>query len=595
MLYFATARIIFILYNFELAETLSVSDVFLLILHGAHQDASVTGYFCVLPGLLIILSPRKKPKYYRKFINIYTILLIFISTLIIISDAELYRNWRFRIDTTVLLYLKDPADAAASTDIKTYIKLLTIFVLYFSLSVFLYKKYVDKALKKFKKSDIITSLVFIFITGSLILPIRGSVGIAPMNTGMVYFSENNIFANHSAINAVWNLGSALEKFQKIEKVNFFDEKTAEKNFHFLYPPAKEKTDIDKVLKINRPNIVIVILESFTAKVVKAFGGKDGVTPNLNKIAEEGIIFKNFYATGDRTVKGIFAILSGYPSLPKTSMMSYPNKAEKVPTITEKLKNSGYSTEWVCGFDINFADIKPYLLHNKFDKVITINDFSKANINSKWGVHDHIVFNKLYEECKADTSLYFKVCMTLSSHEPFDVPMKTVFRGNDEDSRFLNSVYYTDKSIGEFIRKMKTLKNRNNTLIIFVADHGSRLPENTSPYVPGRYKIPMIWTGGAIKKDTVINKFAGQTDISATLLSLLNINTDDFIFGKDIFSKQSKSFAFYSFNNGFGFITDSTTQVFDINKNDYFMYKNTDENNVFGKAYLQYLTNDFIKK
>ncbi len=595
MLYFATARLLFLIYNFDLTKTVDFSEIVLSFFYGMRQDASVTGYFLVIPGLLIVFTPYIKPLFFRYFINIYTVVLLLITSIIIVFDTELYKNWGFRTDTTPLLYLSEPKYAAASTDIKTLIILLIIFLVLFLSSLFVFRKYIDSLLKKMKSTEYKTSLLFLVITGTLILPIRGSVGIAPMNTGTVYFSKKNVFINHAAINVIWNVGFALSEMNKFKKVVFFEDKKADKYFNSLYPDKKSIHKNHFLLKNKKPNIVIIILESFTAKISSAFGGRNGISPNLNKLAHEGIMFKNFYASGDRTVKGIVAVLSGYPALPKSAIMNYSGKIEKLPTLTRNLKDKGYKTEWICGFDINFANIKSYLIHNNFDKIVTIDDFPDSERNSKWGIHDHIVFNKLFEECKNEKNSYFKVFMTLSSHEPFEVPMKTVIKGNDEESLFLNSVYYTDKSLGKYIENMKTLKNWDNTLIILVADHGSKFPGYTKMYLPEKFHIPMIWTGGAIKKDTVTTKYAGQTDIAATLLNQLNISADEYNFSKDIFSKESKSFAFYDFNNGFGFLTDTTIQVFDNNQKKYIKEEDTNSENIFGKAYLQHLMNDFISK
>ena len=593
MLYFAVARLIFIIYNYEFAKTADFSDILLSFLHGSRQDASVTAYFLAVPALLIVFTAYFDKRFLKNFITIYTILLLFIIAIIIVSDAELYRNWGFRTDATPLLYLETPKFAAASSNTGTYIKLSILFLTCLSTSIFIYLKYVGILLKALKKTNYKTSVLFLLITASLILPVRGSVGIAPMNNGTVYFSRKNIFVNHAAINVIWNVGFALSELNKFQKIKFFDDKKAELYFNSLYPVKNFDDDNSSILKNQRPNIVIIILESFTAKVSDAFGGKYNATPNLDKIAKKSIMFNNFYASGDRTVKGIVAVLSGYPSLPKTAIMNYSDKVEKLPTITQVLGKNHYNTEWICGFNTNFANINSYLIHNKFDKTITINDFPNTERNSKWGVHDHIVFNKLFEECKHDKKPYFKVFMTLSSHEPFDVPMKTVVKGNSEDSLFLNSVCYTDKSLGKFIDKMKTLKDWDNTLIILVADHGSRLPDKSPNYLSERFKIPMVWTGGAVKKDTIISKFAGQTDIFATLLSQINLPSDVFKFSKNLFSEKSKSFAFYDFNNGFGFITDTSVCVFDNNRNNYILTKNNDDK--FGKAYLQILTEDFTSK
>jgi phosphoglycerol transferase MdoB-like AlkP superfamily enzyme len=189
-------------------------------------------------------------------------------------------------------------------------------------------------------------------------------------------------------------------------------------------------------------------------------------------------------------------------------------------------------------------------------------------------------------------------MTLSSHEPFDVPMEQMIEGNDEESRFLNSVFYTDKCLGKFTTDLKNSPIWKNTLLIFVADHGSRHPGNSPLYVTEKFHIPMIWTGGALNvSDSIISLFASQTDIATTLTAQLNINSNNFKFGKDIFSENAKSFAFYDYNNGFGFITDSTVQIFDNPSKTYI--QNTEKSKAksveYGKAYEQILMNDFINR
>jgi len=576
------------LYNFEFSVD---SDIFFSFLYGLRQDASVTGYFTVIPGLLLAASVFLSPVIIRYFIDAYTGILLFVTGFIIVADAELYRNWGFRTDAAPLLYLKQPSYAAASADTLTIVILVLISLLLFAFMFFSYIKILRPVYKKIKPAGYKTFAVVLLFTGLMILPIRGSLGIAPMNTGTVYFSEKNVFANHAALNVIWNVGYSLTKLDKFKKITFFDDAEAKNIFKKLYPETKQTS---RMLKTGKPNVLIIILESFTAKVCGAFGGIKGITPNLDKLAENGIIFENFYASGDRTVKGIVAILSAYPSLPTTAVMKYSSKVEKLPVLTGKFKEAGYNTEWVCGFDVNFANINSYIIHNNFDKVITVDSFPGSYGNSKWGIHDHIVFEKLAEECRKSKKPYFKVFMTLSSHEPFDVPAETVIKGDDEDSRFLNSVAYTDNAIGNFVKAMKTSGEWENTLIIFVADHGSRLPNNTLYYTPERFKIPMVWTGGAVKKNTVISKYAGQTDIPATLSSQLGIPHKEFMFGKDILSPESESFAFYDFNNGFGFITDTSVCVFDNNRRDYILNKGNCGNN-FGKAYMQILTNDFVFK
>lgn len=590
MLFFAIARLFFVLYNFPAEFVLS--DFLLSFVYGARQDASATGYLLFFPALVFLFFPFLRGNTLSKIFKTYFIFLLVIISSLVVFDAELYRNWGFRMDTTPLLYITKPKEASASASFFVLMRIFLFSLLLSFSAIFFYIKYINTKIKTCERADYKTSLLFVLLSASLIIPIRGSFGIAPMNTGMVYFSEKNVFANHSAVNLAWNLGYSVVHYEKQHKIEFIDHAKAVKFFNRLY--VTEKRDSIEVFKTQKPNVVIIILESFTSKAIGFAGGIAGVTPNLDEIAGEGIYFKNFYASGDRTDKGIVAILSGYPAQPTSSIIKFTGKTEKLPVITRDFKQNGYNTAWICGFDINFANFKSYLLHNKFDKIITVDDFDSAQRNSKWGIHDHIVFEKLFEECKNSEQPYFKVFMSLSSHEPFDVPMETVIQGNSDEQKFLNSMYYTDSALGNFFEKMKATPEYENTVFIIVADHGARNPGNTKMYLPEKFQIPMIWAGGALAfSDTVIEKFASQTDISKTLKMALNFDADDQKFGKNIFDKNSKSFAFYDFNNGFGFLSDSVTSVFDIYSEKYIL--NNGIENFSGKAYLQILLDDYWTK
>jgi len=270
----------------------------------------------------------------------------------------------------------------------------------------------------------------------------------------------------------------------------------------------------------------------------------------------------------------------------------------LPFITKILKSKGYNSTFFYGGDIDFANIKSYLVNGEIDKIIFKKDFKSSKFDSKWGIQDEIMFSNFLKFTENSKYPFVNFIMTLSSHEPYDVPLKSKFDGTDEQSKFYNSAFYTDKCLGEFFEKAKQTKWWKNTLVIITADHGKALNEETPNYALKKYHIPMIWTGGAIsKKDTVISTISSQTDILNTLVSQLNSDEGNCIFSKNILNSNSKSFAFYVFNNGFGFITDSTKQIYD-NSSQKFIFEEGKINNKHtdkGKAYFQYLLKDFQKK
>lgn len=594
-IYFVLTKIIFLTYHFSLSKELPISDWLLILLHGSRLDLSATGYLLLIPGLMLMFSSFFSGKNLKYFINFYTYIFIILTAFFIVVDMELYRHWGFRMDCTPLKYITTPNEVMASINLSTlFIQLFIGFLIAF-FSIKIYNRKIAKKIGGFPISNWKTALTLLLITGILILPIRGSLGIAPINAGFVYFHKKNVFANHAAINVVWNIGNSIRDLKKIKAIKFFKKEKSEQLFKDLYK-SEEKTH--KVLKTNRPNIIIVILESYTAKIIEPLDGLNKITPNFNKLCKEGILFENFYANGDRTDKGIVSVISSYPAQPKTSIIKMPKKSQKLPFLTKYLQKLDYETQFLYGGNIDFANFRSYFSNSQVDKIITKNDFPKKAQGSKWGVHDHLVFGKLLVECNLSNKPFFKIMLSQSSHEPFEVPMKTVIEGNDEENKFLNSAYYTDKYLGEFVKKAKNSKWWNNTLVIFVADHGARNPHNTPSYVSKKFHIPMLWIGGALNcKDITISTFASQTDIAPTLMAQLKNKTDKYKFGKNIFSKNCPSFSFFDYNNGFGYINENFELLFDNNSKKYFKKKGkfTQKDLETGKAYLQEITQDFKNK
>lgn len=160
------------------------------------------------------------------------------------------------------------------------------------------------------------------------------------------------------------------------------------------------------------------------------GGEPGVAVQLDSLAQEGVLFTNFYANSFRTDRGLVAILSGYPAQPTTSIMKYPRKTQSIPAIAGSLKNAGYRTKYYYGGDADFTNMRSYLMSSGFEDIVADRDFPVSERLSKWGVHDHLVFRRLLDDLKAeaaDSTLagretpHFRVLQTSSSHEPFEVP------------------------------------------------------------------------------------------------------------------------------------------------------------------------------
>jgi phosphoglycerol transferase MdoB-like AlkP superfamily enzyme len=181
-------------------------------------------------------------------------------------------------------------------------------------------------------------------------------------------------------------------------------------------------DIDQA---DLPNVVIIILESFSNKVISSFGGKYNVSPNLDSISAEAVIFPSFYASGNRSDRGMAAILGSYPSLLSQSVINYPEKSDKLPMMSDYFNRNGYHTSFYYGGDIDFYNLKSFVLQGEYNEVTSQKDFPKElQEMSNWGVPDGYVFEKVLKEIEKPKP-FFTVVYTLSSHTPYDVPVQMI--------------------------------------------------------------------------------------------------------------------------------------------------------------------------
>lgn len=555
------ARVIFLAYNFRFSCELTAKEIGLSMLHGLRMDVSISGYFLLATGLLLVASSFKSNLVVYKIAYGLTVGLILFCTVIIGVDMELYRHWGFRMNTTPLMYIGSEAMGSISFWVYVRVILIQIVIAVVAVSilqrkVFPYIKYLDPPRRPGR-----TALILFLISALLFIPIRGSFTVAPMNTGFVYFHNTKTFPNHAAINVVWNFLYSLRKTASHDyPTNFFPAEQTNTLFDSLYQYSDSTI---RITSSERPNVLLIILESFTAGVIEPLGGVKDLTPNLNALCKEGVLFTNIYSSGDRTDKGLISILSGFPAQPQTSVIKSPAKTQRLKQLNRYMRDLGYRTSFIYGGDIDFANFRSYLNTSGFDHLTTLDDFDQALYTSKWGVHDQFMFDQAMMELDTTKGQFFKVLLTLSSHEPFDVPMKEPYiKGSDEESLFLNSCHYTDQCLGRFMDYCKSQSWWQNTLVVITADHGHRHPGNKKLNEKERFHIPLLITGGAVVKDTVVTTLGSQTDIPNTLLGQIGVSSRDFNFSKNLLSRSVNPFAAYFFNDGYGFLLPDKYIIYD---------------------------------
>ncbi len=601
LMIFALHKLFFLVYNHSRYSGIGIYDLFQIFVYGLKLDLSSAGYMVALPSLITVLCGVFGTRFPDKFVRYFIYIITSILTLIAIIDMKLYTYWGEKFDFSHLLYLTDMNQMISSLHLTDVLVPVSLFFVLVFLEIQLAKVWIFPKLKKMPATNWKVSLVYLVFGFCSVFVIRGGFSLVPLvlgiplNVGAVYF-HTNLNVNHAAVNPFWNFMFSITELSKLNNtVDFLPEKEVNKLMDEINPHATGK--FKKLLNTEKPNVLLLVLEGFTSKGIGAFGADFDVTPNLSKLAKEGIRFTNFYANGHRSNRGIPSIYSSYPGLPQTSIILFPDKVEKLPHVMGEFKEEGYKTAFYYGGEIDFANMRSYFLQAKTDKIVSKLDFSFKDNNSKWGVHDHIVFNRMLEDLNKEKEPFFYSIFTLSSHEPFDIPDDVrITSEEDNNHKFMNAMYYTDRSLAHFISEAKKQSWWENTLVIITADHGVNYINSTENADKITFEIPMLWLGGALAvKDTAITKMASQVDIAPTLLAQVGMDASKFQFGRNILASDFKPRAFYCFGDGGTYMDPTHYLSYDIPAKTRLYSKGYTKNEKYDLVYLQYLINDFHSK
>jgi phosphoglycerol transferase MdoB-like AlkP superfamily enzyme len=559
VLLFVVAKGGFMLYNHG-RHDFSFSDVIQVIGHGMSLDLSTSLYLLIIPFLLVIASlwlhlPRWSFRCY------YVIAAILLS-LAFVADTSLYEFWQFKLDASCLQYLETPTEAMASVSTGYILLRLLCILLIAALIYWIYDQLTAKSQKLTANSQkIIGTIIALLMIPLMIIGIRGGLDESTTNIGQVYYSQNQ-FLNHSAVNPVFSFFASFEKTASNNVTyHFMDDEECERIMRELY--NTQSIGCDTLLTTQTPHIILILLESCGGEFTE-IGGRADITPNLSRLAREGIYFTNCYGNSWRTDRGTVCTWSGYPSFPTMSVMKIPSKSRSLPNIAKTLKEQrGYQTYYIYGGDINFTNMRSYLVSGGFETLKWKADYTKEEQeSSKWGVRDDITFDTVYDliSQKGNTNSQKPLLIgysTLSSHQPWDVPI------HHFDDEVHNSFYYLDQCIGNFIEKLRKSAVWDNTLVIMLPDHGFpyQVKDESDPLLN---HIPMIWVGGAVKAPRRIEQVCNQTDLPATLLGQLGINHDDYTFSRDVLSKTyTQPFAIHTYDDGYTMMDSATFVNYDF--------------------------------
>jgi len=284
------------------------------------------------------------------------------------------------------------------------------------------------------------------------------------------------------------------------------------------------------------HIVLITMESLGADYLESYGGRKGLTPNLDRLAGEGLKFTQVYATGTRTVRGLEALSLSVPPTPGHAVLARKNN-KGFQTLGGVLKEQGYEPMFLYGGYSYFDNMADFFGGNGYT-VVDRGSLGRSEISHEtiWGVADEDLFGMLIREIDARAAAGKKVfahVMTTSNHRPFTYPDGRIDipSGSGRDG----AVKYSDWAIGKLMRDAELRPWFKDTLFVFVADHTSHARGRTD-LPPENYHIPLIVHAPGALAPRTIDAVASQIDVGPTVLALLNISYTSRFFGQDILTE-----------------------------------------------------------
>lgn len=590
LIIFALQRVAFVCCNLADVGGRELADYLGALWAGLPLDVAVASYFAAVPLLLQLVAVWCPGRWIRPVERVYYALISTVIAVVTVLDTVLYGYWGFRLDMTPLFYFASSPSAAMASAGTGQLVLgpLVIVAVAVGLTAALWrvsglKALTQPALTMQQRAG--ASALLAFGAALLFVGMRGGVTVSTMNLSRAYFSEDRAL-NHTAINPQFSLlYSASHQNDFGDQFQYLPADEAAAEFNSL--TAKHFAPADSLLSCATPDIYLIIAESFSTHLMPSFGGEP-VALCLDSLAAEGLAFTNFYANSFRTDRALPAILSGFPSQPTVSVMKYVEKAEHLPSIALSLRAKGYESRYYYGGDINFTNMLAFVKNQGFTKVVCDGDFPLEQRLSKWGVHDHVLLERVAAELDANTAApRFWVVQTSSSHEPFEVPFhRAIYPDEPERQLRANAFAYADSCIGQFVRRLQASPRWQRSVVVIVPDHYGAYPTLTD--VEQRHRIPLIIVGGALRTAPQrIATYGSQVDIAATLLALVGLDAQQFTFSKNLFDAQAPRFAFFTEPEYMGFITDSTAVIYNLDADRVEVSRSNSSHAVQqAKAYLQ---------
>jgi len=533
LIVFTIIRIIFYSFNAIHFPEVSITD----FLAGILFDGVATAII-FLPLVVFELFPNiwRNQKYYQWLLKILFFVLLFFSSLLNLIDIEYFKFTGTRSNSstlTILSYGNDLQQQLPSF-IKDYWFIFLIQIIIIFIALFLYKK-INTIKDDSKQTSWLKQIIIFPITVGLIILMGRGTGLRPIEPINItsYTSAQNVpLVLNSAFNVIKTWGKS-----SLEEKSYYDPK----ELKAIFNPIKQ---YDSVAELTQPNIVIIMLESFSVEYIAGINGTKTVnTPFLDSLINESLVFTNCYANGKKSIDAVPSIISSIPKLMTQEFITSAYATNKIESLPKHLNQLGYETSFFHGASNGSMNFDQFANKVEFDNYYGRTEYNnEADFDGTWGIYDEEFFLWSAQKMTDAKKPFFSTIFSLSSHPPYTIPEKYKDKFKGGETKMHNSVKYTDYALKQFFEFAETQDWYDNTLFIITADHTPASGDPIYLTSRGNMHIPLIFfhpTNSNLKGK--VTKVAGQIDIMPSIFDLIGYDKPFYAFGNSLFD-QSENYS-----------------------------------------------------
>jgi len=524
---------------------------------GVRFDIVISGYIMLLPALVLFtLELFRKPLIWVEKLFFYWIFILFSLTFIICAaDIPYFNQFFARFSMRAFDWMDNPRFVFSMIiqEPRYFVIAIPLIVLLVAFYKILKRIFKQETANRYPKLGLNISLAIVSLS-LIFIGIRGRLQLkSPIRVGTAYFCTN-AFLNQLGLNPAFTLVHSYIEERKNKTYQFIDDKIAIENVQKWlnidnpsYTSPIARNVCPDTLRITKPNVVVIIMESMSAAKMGRFGNSDGMTPFLDSLSYQSYFFKNIYSAGIHTHNGIFATLFSFPSIFNRHQLKTIARYYGMASV---LRANGYSTTYFTTHDGQFDNVEGFLRANDFEHIISQSDYPNREVKSTLGVPDDYMFryslpiiDKLHNEGKP----FFMAFMTASDHGPYIIP-EYFHPHNTEIKKQI--VEYADWSLKSFLDAAAKKKWFDNTIFVFVADHGASIHTNYELSIDYHHIPLIIYVPKIIDKPQAFDDVGGQIDVFPTVMGILKLPYINNTLGIDLL-KEKRPYIFVNDDDKIG--------------------------------------------